>query len=99
MTAAASSSAACRGLISSLSSTLQLTSGHPMPIVGFGVYQNRGEGCYSACLEALKAGYRHIDSARAYRCAERASVRERLADRRARLILSSPVLRLTLDYA
>lgn len=36
-----------------------------MPVLGFGVYQN-----YSAkksCLEAFDAGYRHVDSAQAYR--------------------------------
>lgn len=36
-----------------------------MPVLGFGVYQN-----YEAkrtCLEAFEAGYRHVDSAQAYR--------------------------------
>ncbi|KAI0065261.1 Aldo/keto reductase [Artomyces pyxidatus] len=48
-----------------LSSTVRLSSGHTMPLLGFGVYQN-----YSATpsvLEALAVGYRHIDSAQAYR--------------------------------
>ncbi|KAH9999929.1 Aldo/keto reductase [Russula vinacea] len=36
-----------------------------MPVVGFGVYQNLN--CKPACLVALQSGYRHIDSARAYR--------------------------------
>jgi len=36
-----------------------------MPVVGLGVYQN--PNCKPACLAALQSGYRHIDSARAYR--------------------------------
>ncbi|KDN68382.1 putative 2,5-diketo-D-gluconic acid reductase B [Colletotrichum sublineola] len=37
-----------------------------MPRVGLGVYQLRGEECYRACLAALEAGYRHIDTAQLY---------------------------------
>jgi diketogulonate reductase-like aldo/keto reductase len=36
-----------------------------MPVLGFGVFQNNN--AKSSCLEAFKAGYRHIDSAQAYR--------------------------------
>ncbi|KAE9394314.1 Aldo/keto reductase [Gymnopus androsaceus JB14] len=36
-----------------------------MPILGFGVYQNYD--ARSSCLEAFKAGYKHIDSAQMYR--------------------------------
>jgi len=36
-----------------------------MPVIGLGVYQN--PNCKPACLAALQSGYRHIDSARAYR--------------------------------
>ncbi|KDQ49379.1 hypothetical protein JAAARDRAFT_63753 [Jaapia argillacea MUCL 33604] len=36
-----------------------------MPLLGFGVYQNYTSR--PSCLEAFKAGYRHIDSAQAYR--------------------------------
>ncbi|KAH9965877.1 Aldo/keto reductase [Russula dissimulans] len=36
-----------------------------MPVIGLGVYQN--PNCKPACLAALQCGYRHIDSARAYR--------------------------------
>lgn len=57
-----------------LHSTVSLLSGHSMPILGYGVYQTPQDVCRSVCLHALKAGYRHIDSARAYRneapCAE-----------------------------
>lgn len=37
-----------------------------MPRVGLGVYQLRGEDCARACLAALEAGYRHIDTAQLY---------------------------------
>ncbi|TDZ23905.1 putative oxidoreductase [Colletotrichum orbiculare MAFF 240422] len=37
-----------------------------MPQVGFGVYQIRRETCGGACLAALEAGYRHIDTAQLY---------------------------------
>ncbi|KAI0645484.1 Aldo/keto reductase [Trametes meyenii] len=36
-----------------------------MPLLGFGVYQNYNT--HDSVLEAFKAGYRHIDSAQAYR--------------------------------
>ena len=34
-----------------------------IPQLGLGVYQAHGDKCISAILAALKAGYRHIDSA------------------------------------
>lgn len=43
-----------------------LNNGVTMPILGFGVYQIPAEGTKQAVLEALKAGYRHIDTAQAY---------------------------------
>ncbi|KZT03086.1 Aldo/keto reductase [Laetiporus sulphureus 93-53] len=48
-----------------LNSSVRLSSGYFMPLLGLGVYQN--DNCKPACLAALKNGYRHIDSARAYR--------------------------------
>ncbi|TPX09769.1 uncharacterized protein E0L32_008960 [Thyridium curvatum] len=45
-----------------------------MPRLGFGVYQIRGDACLQSCLAALRAGYRHIDSAQLYR--NEAEVRE-----------------------
>ncbi|KAF8813836.1 Aldo/keto reductase [Phlegmacium glaucopus] len=48
-----------------LSSTIRLTSGHTMPLLGFGVYQNFDTK--ASVIEALKVGYRHVDSAQAYR--------------------------------
>jgi len=34
-----------------------------IPQLGFGVYQSPAKVCVESCLTALKAGYRHIDSA------------------------------------
>jgi diketogulonate reductase-like aldo/keto reductase len=45
-----------------------LNSGHAIPAVGLGVYQAaHGDEAYEACLNALKMGYRHIDTAQIYR--------------------------------
>lgn len=46
-----------------LQSTYTLNSGHEIPLLGFGVLQ----ADESAAAEALRAGYRHIDTAQAYR--------------------------------
>ncbi|RWA05779.1 hypothetical protein EKO27_g9330 [Xylaria grammica] len=51
----------------SISSTFKLNSGFEIPRLGFGVYQTPPDATKQASLEALKAGYRHIDSAAAYR--------------------------------
>ncbi|EKD20007.1 hypothetical protein MBM_01959 [Drepanopeziza brunnea f. sp. 'multigermtubi' MB_m1] len=37
-----------------------------IPRLGFGVYQSPSKQCVNSCLTALKAGYRHIDSAQYY---------------------------------
>lgn len=51
----------------SLNSTLPLpNSPHKIPQLGFGVYQSPPETCVKSCLTALKAGYRHIDTAQYY---------------------------------
>jgi len=40
----------------------------PVPVLGFGVYQSPpGETTRQAVLEALRLGYRHIDTAQFYR--------------------------------
>jgi diketogulonate reductase-like aldo/keto reductase len=39
---------------------------YPIPQLGFGVYQSPPEVCKKSCLTALKAGYRHIDTAQYY---------------------------------
>lgn len=50
-----------------LNSTLSLpNSSHKIPQLGFGVYQSPKDTCVKSCLTALKAGYRHIDTAQYY---------------------------------
>ncbi|KAI4248213.1 MAG: hypothetical protein L6R42_009375 [Xanthoria sp. 1 TBL-2021] len=52
----------------SLASTIPLTnSKYSMPRLGFGIYQSPTDVCVKSCLTALRAGYRHIDSAQFYR--------------------------------
>ena len=44
-----------------------LNNGVKIPAIGFGTWQVAdGEEGYTSCLAALKAGYRHIDTAFAY---------------------------------
>ncbi|PNY24665.1 oxidoreductase [Tolypocladium capitatum] len=50
----------------SLNSTVKLISGYEMPLLGFGVYQTPKAECTDICKEALRIGYRHIDSASDY---------------------------------
>ncbi|KAM4062674.1 aldo/keto reductase family protein [Hirsutella rhossiliensis] len=50
----------------SLSSTVKLNSGYELPLLGFGVYQTPKDQATDVCKEALRIGYRHIDSASAY---------------------------------
>ncbi|HZN92999.1 MAG TPA: aldo/keto reductase, partial [Myxococcales bacterium] len=50
-----------------LSSTVRLSGGVEIPRVGLGVFQSaRGEETRRAVSEALRLGYRHIDTARIY---------------------------------
>lgn len=47
--------------------TYQLNNGVEIPVLGFGIFKAKdGEEAYHAVLEALKAGYRHIDTAAIY---------------------------------
>ncbi|KAH3685826.1 hypothetical protein WICPIJ_003204 [Wickerhamomyces pijperi] len=46
--------------------TYKLNTGASIPAIGFGSFANNGESGYEAILAALKAGYRHIDTAAAY---------------------------------
>ncbi|KAH7041600.1 aldo-keto reductase-like protein [Microdochium trichocladiopsis] len=48
-------------------SAFKLNSGYELPLVGFGVYQIPAAEAEKATAEALKVGYRHIDSAAAYK--------------------------------
>ena len=43
-----------------------LSNGVQMPILGYGVYQVTKEECERCVLDALKVGYRHIDTAQSY---------------------------------
>ncbi|MFI6316839.1 aldo/keto reductase [Nonomuraea sp. NPDC050556] len=48
--------------------TRVLADGNTLPLLGLGVWQvPDGRGCVDAVLWALEAGYRHIDTAQAYR--------------------------------
>lgn len=58
--------------------TLPLPGGGAFPLVGFGTWQLKGDECYEACLVALEAGYRHIDTATVY--GNEAEVGRALAD-------------------
>lgn len=44
----------------------KLSNGMNIPVNGFGVYQISKEDCKESVLMAIKAGYRHIDTAQAY---------------------------------
>lgn len=46
---------------------LTLNDGNKIPTIGFGVFMIPNDGStYEAVLNALKSGYRHIDTAAAY---------------------------------
>lgn len=45
---------------------IKLSNGVKMPILGYGVYQITKEECERCVLDALKAGYRAIDTAQSY---------------------------------
>ena len=50
-----------------LTETIPLANGQQIPKVGFGTWLlEDGDECYTAVADALHAGYRHIDTARAY---------------------------------
>lgn len=44
-----------------------LSNGVKIPALGFGTWQVKGEDCFNAVSEALRVGYRHIDTAWIYR--------------------------------
>lgn len=44
----------------------RLSSGDEMPVVGLGTWQLNGENCFRIVSEALRLGYRHIDTALMY---------------------------------
>lgn len=46
--------------------TIQLNNGIEIPILGFGVFQIPAEETEQAVIDAIQAGYRHIDTAQSY---------------------------------
>lgn len=50
----------------SIETTLNLKSGAQLPQLGFGVWNSPAHLTTKSCLEALKVGYRHIDTAQVY---------------------------------
>jgi diketogulonate reductase-like aldo/keto reductase len=53
--------------VSVLTDTSALSNGDRIPRVGFGTWLlKEGDECYNAVADALRVGYRHIDTARAY---------------------------------
>jgi len=50
----------------SLQSAVKLNSGHQLPLLGLGVYGTSAAVAADVCKEALRLGYRHIDSASSY---------------------------------
>ncbi len=44
----------------------ELSSGHKIPVIGFGVYQTPAKTATTIVYQALKIGYRHVDSAVVY---------------------------------
>ncbi|KAK6386912.1 hypothetical protein LTS17_000176 [Exophiala oligosperma] len=50
-----------------INTSYTMNSGHKIPALGYGVYQTPAADCEAVVLHAFKTGYRHVDSARAYR--------------------------------
>jgi diketogulonate reductase-like aldo/keto reductase len=50
----------------SIKSTVRLSSGYTMPLLGLGVFRNTGWSVVPACTTAFETGYRHVDSAKLY---------------------------------
>lgn len=51
----------------SLQSKVKLSSGYEIPQLGFGLWQTPADVAEGVCTQAFNIGYRHIDSAAAYR--------------------------------
>jgi diketogulonate reductase-like aldo/keto reductase len=47
-------------------SKIKLNNGVEIPVLGFGTLNIRGNACQNAVLSAFEAGYRHVDTAKAY---------------------------------
>ncbi|KAF1940145.1 aldo-keto reductase-like protein [Clathrospora elynae] len=51
----------------SINSKYRMPSGYKIPVLGYGVYQTPADVCSEVVQHSLKRGYRHVDSAVAYR--------------------------------
>lgn len=51
----------------SINTRYRMPSGYEIPVLGYGVYQTPAAECAEVVNHALKTGYRHVDSAVAYR--------------------------------
>jgi diketogulonate reductase-like aldo/keto reductase len=51
----------------SINSKYRMNSGYEIPVLGYGVYQTPADVASEVVQHALKVGYRHVDSAVAYR--------------------------------
>ncbi|KAI9826651.1 MAG: hypothetical protein M1832_006247 [Thelocarpon impressellum] len=83
----------------SLTDTLPLPSSpYKIPRLGFGVYKSPPDTCVESCLAALRAGYRHIDTAQFYgnEAAVGAAVRQSGLPR-AELFLTTKIMRPAAD--
>lgn len=58
--------------------TIELASGHPLPLLGLGTWALEGARCTQVVRQALDLGYRHLDTAYMYRNQE--AVGKALAD-------------------
>ncbi|WP_390625288.1 aldo/keto reductase [Corynebacterium anserum] len=45
---------------------IDLNDGNKIPQIGLGVWELDGEACYNSVREAIKTGYRHVDTAKVY---------------------------------
>ena len=46
---------------------MTMNDGHNIPVVGLGTWKSEpGDSTFNAVFDSIKAGYRHIDTARAY---------------------------------
>lgn len=52
--------------VPSAPTTVRLSDGHEMPLLGLGTWQLDGDACFDAVVAALTVGYRAIDTAQAY---------------------------------
>jgi diketogulonate reductase-like aldo/keto reductase len=52
--------------LDSIKSTFKLRNGIDIPVLGLGTYKAHGDELISAILDALKIGYRSIDTASFY---------------------------------